>query len=165
MKRESKKGCTDVMSMFVSSKWQHVALLTRWCASMCALFYCYLTFLDHRTNISRKVHAPRCISALGAPNTFQNCHLDKTNMDKTSQHRFEQLHNCAPKKYFISFLLNSKFGFLRVWITKDKCLTGTVLWLNSFNNMSEIYRQNKGKTLIDTDENKKNYQNMIKWKR
>ena len=44
--------------MFVSSKWQHVALPTRWCASVRALCYCYLTFLDHRTNIISKVHAP-----------------------------------------------------------------------------------------------------------
>ena len=71
------------MSMFVSSKWQHVTLPTGWRASVCALFYCYLTFLDHRTNISRKVGTP------GAPNKFQNCHLDKANMDKTSQH-----HSC-----------------------------------------------------------------------
>ena len=35
-------------------------LPTRRRASVRALFYCYLTFLDHRTN------------------TFQNCHLDKT---------------------------------------------------------------------------------------
>ena len=74
------------MSMFVSSKWQHVALPTCWRASVRTLFYCYLTFLDHRTNISRKVHAPWRVSALGAPNKFQNCHLVKTNMDKTSQH-------------------------------------------------------------------------------
>jgi len=52
-----------------------------------ALFYCHLNFLDHRTNISRKVGAPRRVSLSGAPNKFQNCHLDKTNIDKTSQHR------------------------------------------------------------------------------
>jgi len=69
--------CTVVMSMFVSSKWKGVR----------ALFYCYLTFLDHRTNNSRKVRAPRRVSASGAPNKFQNFHLDETNMDKTSQHR------------------------------------------------------------------------------
>jgi len=75
------------MSMFVSSKWQRVALPTGWRASVRPLFYCYLTFLDHKTNISRKVCAPRRVSASGAPNKFQNCHLDdKTNMDKTSQH-------------------------------------------------------------------------------
>ena len=50
-------GCTVVMPMFVSSKWQRVALPTRWRASVRALFFCYLTFLDHRTNISRKVRA------------------------------------------------------------------------------------------------------------
>ena len=44
------------------------------------LFYCYHTFLDHLTNISRKVHAPRHVSVLGVPNNVQNCHLDKTNM-------------------------------------------------------------------------------------
>ena len=32
--------------------------------------------------------ASRCVSQSGAPNKFQNCHLDKTNMDKTSQHPF-----------------------------------------------------------------------------
>ena len=57
-------------------------------ASVRALFYCYLTFLDHRTNISRKVRTLRRINASRAPNKFQNYHLDKTNMDKTSQHRF-----------------------------------------------------------------------------
>ena len=80
--------CTVDMSMFVSSKWQRVALPTRWCPCVRALFYCYLTFLDHRTNVSRKVCAPRHVSASGAPNKFQNCHLDKTNMDKTSQHHW-----------------------------------------------------------------------------
>ena len=49
------------------------------------LFYCYHTFLDHTTNINRKVRAPRRVSALGAPNNVQNCHWDKTNMDQTSQ--------------------------------------------------------------------------------
>ena len=75
------------MSMFVLSKWQCVALQTRWRASVLALFYCYLTFLYHRTNISRKVRALRRVSTSGAPNKFQNCHMDKTNRDKTSQHR------------------------------------------------------------------------------
>ena len=77
------------MSMFVSSKWQRVALPTHWRASVGALFYCYITFLNHIKNIGRKVRAPRHVSALGAPNKFQNCHLDKTNMDKTSQHPYE----------------------------------------------------------------------------
>jgi len=45
--------------MFVLSKWQRVALLMRWCALVLSLFYWYLTFLDHRTNISRKVRAAR----------------------------------------------------------------------------------------------------------
>jgi len=44
--------------------------------------------LDHRTNFSRKVRAPRRVRASGAPNKFQNCHLDKTNMNKTSQHQY-----------------------------------------------------------------------------
>jgi len=70
------------MSMFVLSKWQRVALPTRWRASVPAFLYFYLTFLDHRTNISRKVHAPRHVSASGAPNKFKN-----SNMDKTSQHQ------------------------------------------------------------------------------
>jgi len=61
---------------------------------MCAaLFYCYVTFLDHRTKICRKVRAPRRVSALGAPNKFQKGHLDKTNMDKTSQHPFLDISN------------------------------------------------------------------------
>jgi len=76
--------CCYVHVCFV--KWQRVALPTRWRTSVRTLFYCYLTFLDHRTNISRKVRAPRCVSASGAPNKFQNCHLNKTNMDKTSQY-------------------------------------------------------------------------------
>ena len=80
---ETENWCPVVMSMFVSSKWQRVVLPTRWRASVRTLFYCYLPFLDHRTNISRKVR----VSASGAPNKFQNCHLDKTNMDKTSQYR------------------------------------------------------------------------------
>ena len=46
----------DVLSMFVLSWWQSVALPTCWCTSVRALFYCYHTFLDHTTNISRKVH-------------------------------------------------------------------------------------------------------------
>ena len=74
--------CTVVMSMFVSSKWQRVVLPTRWSASVRTLFYCYLTFLDHRTNISRKVRAPRRVIASGEPNKIQNCHLDTTNMEK-----------------------------------------------------------------------------------
>ena len=57
-----------------------------WRASERTLLNCYHTFLDHTTNISRKVRAPRRVSALGAPNNVLNCHLDKTNMDKTSQH-------------------------------------------------------------------------------
>ena len=64
-------GCTVVMSMFVSSKWHRVAHPTRWRASVRARFYCYLTFLDHRTNISRKVRAPMRVSASGAPSKFQ----------------------------------------------------------------------------------------------
>ena len=78
--------CIDVSSMFVLSKWQCVALPTRWQASVRALFYCYYTFLDHTTNMRRKLRAPRRVSASGAPINVQNCHLDKTNMDKTSQH-------------------------------------------------------------------------------
>ena len=62
--------CTVVMSMFVSSKWQYVVLPTCWRASVRALFYCYLTFLDHRTNIPRKVSATRQVSASWAPNKF-----------------------------------------------------------------------------------------------
>ena len=76
--------CTVIMSMFVSSKWQREALPMRWHASVHAIFYCYHTFLDNRTNVSRKVRAPRRVSALGAPNNVQNCHLDKTNMDETN---------------------------------------------------------------------------------
>jgi len=75
--------CCDVLSMFVLSKWHHVLLPTHWHASVRLLFYCNHTFLDHTTNISRKVHAPRRISLSGAQTNVQNCHLDKTNMDKS----------------------------------------------------------------------------------
>ena len=40
----------------------------------------------HTTNISRQVHASRSIGTSGGPNDVQNCQLDKTNVDKTSQH-------------------------------------------------------------------------------
>jgi len=63
---------------FIQGKW--VALPTRWRASVRALFYCYHTFLDHRTNINRKVRALRCVSASGAPLIY------KTYMEKTSMH-------------------------------------------------------------------------------
>ena len=61
------------MPMLFLSKWQRVALPMRWSASVRALFYCYLTFLDHRTNISRKsarteacqrVRSPKQVSKL-----------------------------------------------------------------------------------------------------
>ena len=45
-----------------------------------AFFYSYHVFLDHRTNISRKVRAPRCVSTSRAPDHVQNCHMDKTNL-------------------------------------------------------------------------------------
>ena len=80
--------CCDVLFMFVLSKWQCVALPMRWRAWVHAHFYCYHTFLDHTTNISRKMHTPLPVSASGAQNNGKNCHLDKTNMDKTSQHLF-----------------------------------------------------------------------------
>ena len=80
-------GWCDVLSMFVLYKWQCVALPMCWCTSVRALFYCYHTYLDHTTNISWKVRAPRRVSGSGAPNNAQNCHLDKINMDKTSQLR------------------------------------------------------------------------------
>ena len=102
--------CTVVMSMFVSFKWQRVALLMRWRASVRTLFYWYITFLDHRTNISRKVHAPRFISASGASNKFQNCHLDKTNMDKASQ----LLHNRSkPFRVQYGYKKQRKSNFLK----------------------------------------------------
>ena len=50
-------------------------------------FYCYYTFLDHTTKISRKVRELRHVSASGAPNNVQNCLLDISNMGKTSQHQ------------------------------------------------------------------------------
>ena len=50
-------------------------------------FYWFHIFLDHTTNISIKVRAPRRVSAPGAPNDFPNCHLDKTTMDNSSMHR------------------------------------------------------------------------------
>ena len=73
--------------MFVLSKWQCVALTTCWRASVRALFNSFPTFLDQTTNISRKVRAPRRVSASGASNDVPNCHLDKTNMDNSSMHR------------------------------------------------------------------------------
>ena len=76
--------------MFVLSKWQRVALPTCWRASVRALFYCYHTFLDHRTNSRRKVRAMSRVSASGAPNNVPNCHLDKTNMANPSQHLFSR---------------------------------------------------------------------------
>ena len=85
-----KYGALLLLSMFVLSKWQRVALPTRWRTSVRALLYCYLTFLDHRTNIRRKVRTPRRVSALGEPNKFQNCHLDETNMDITTVHQQRQ---------------------------------------------------------------------------
>ena len=36
-------GCCDVLSMFVLSKWQCVALPLRWCATVCAPFYTVIT--------------------------------------------------------------------------------------------------------------------------
>ena len=38
---------------------------------MHALLYCYLTFFDHRTNISRKVCAPRRVSAREHQTSFK----------------------------------------------------------------------------------------------
>ena len=78
--------CIDVLSMFVLSKWQCVALPTHWHASVRTLFYWLHTFLDHTTNNSRKVATPRRVSASGSQNAVQNCHLDKTNMDNSSMH-------------------------------------------------------------------------------
>ena len=42
-----------------------------------------------RSWITEQISVGKCAhqGASGAPNKFQNCHLDKTNMDKTSQHR------------------------------------------------------------------------------
>ena len=99
--------------MFVLSKWQHVSLPKHWCASVRALFYCYYTFLDHTTKISRKVRELRRISASGAPNNVQNCLLDKTNMGKTSQH-----HIYCP----ISASSTSSFN-------------GDVSWVHKFNSL------------------------------
>ena len=59
------KWCCDVLSMFVLSKWQRVALPMHWRASVRAHFYWF---------------------GLEAPNNVSNCYLDKINMDKTSQH-------------------------------------------------------------------------------
>ena len=64
--------CCDVLSMFVMSKWQCVVLLTCWRASVRALSYCYHTFLDHTTNISRKVHTLRRISVSERQTMFKN---------------------------------------------------------------------------------------------
>jgi len=78
--------CMGVVSMFVLSKWQCVALPTRWRASVHALFKWSHIFLAHTTNISWKVCAPSRDSASRAPNNVVNCHLNKTNMDKTSMY-------------------------------------------------------------------------------
>jgi len=119
-------GCCDVLSMFVLSKWQHVALPTRRRPSVCALFYCYHTFLKHTTNISRKVCAPRNVSASGVPDNVQNCHYDKTNMDKTSQHlvlvtseyhaRFWPNYGRIPMVFGHSFVLVFYFGHGHVFV-------------------------------------------------
>ena len=93
------KWCFDVLSMFVLSKWQCVALQMRWRVSVRTLFYSYHTFLDHTTNISRKVCKPRRVSVSEAPNNVQNCHLDKTNMDKTSQHHTGYIICCCQAFY------------------------------------------------------------------
>ena len=101
--------------MFVLPRRQCVVLPTRADAPQCCgIFNCYHTLLDHcTTNINRKVHAPKRISALGAPNNFQNCHLDKTNMDKTSQHL---------KRKFICFIFfASLYVFLPQGIVKVYC--------------------------------------------
>ena len=55
--------CNVIMSMFVASKWQRVALPKLWRASVCALFFCYHTFLDHKPNSSWKVRAPRRVGS------------------------------------------------------------------------------------------------------
>ena len=41
------------------------------------LIYSFYTFLDQTTNISRKVRAPRRVSASGAPNDVPNFKLEK----------------------------------------------------------------------------------------
>jgi len=51
-----------------------VALPTHGCASVRAFFDCYLTFLDHRTNISRKVCAPRRVKKVSKLSFGQNKH-------------------------------------------------------------------------------------------
>ena len=44
-------------------------------------------FGSHNKYQQKSVGTIRRVSTLGAPNNVQNFHLDKTNMDKTSQHR------------------------------------------------------------------------------
>ena len=52
------------------------------CASVRALFYWFHTFLDHTTNISRKVRAPRRVSASGGAKQCSKWSLgQKKNMD------------------------------------------------------------------------------------
>jgi len=85
-----------------------------WCsqrASVCALFYCYPTFLDHTTNISRQVRAPRRTSASGAPSHIQNCHLDKTNMDKT---KTSQHHDNISKIIYFPLYTNCVIEFFEI---------------------------------------------------
>ena len=114
--------CYDVLSMFVLSQWQRVALPMCWPTSVRGLFYCYHPFLDHTTNISRKVHAPRHAIASGAPNNVQNCHLDKTNMDKTSQHHnllmLSLKKSCKIKIYIMFDQSNVKYSQSRFY----KCI-------------------------------------------
>ena len=92
--------CIDVLSMFVLSKWQCVALPTCWRALIRALYW-FHTFLDHTTNISSKVRTQRRVSPSGAPNEVHNCHLDKKNMENSSMHRLLSI--CGP--FFIWLLL------------------------------------------------------------
>ena len=104
--------CIDVLSMFVLSKWQRVALLMHWRASVRALFYSFHTLLDHSTNIIRKMHAPRRVSASGAPNDVQNCHLDKINMENSSMHRHSRVKCPAVKGDLLNDLKEQLHNFL-----------------------------------------------------
>ena len=78
--------------MFVLSKWQRVALRTRWRASVRALFYCYHTFLDHTTNINRKLH---CTEARQCVGSAKQCSKVSLGRNKHGQY------NTTPKCPFI----------------------------------------------------------------
>ena len=65
-----------------------------WCpdAPWCEYFSTVITpsWITQQISVEKWVHLRR-VSALGALNNVQNCHLDITNMDKTSQPPFKTI--------------------------------------------------------------------------